>query len=398
MSRRPCWARRAGEGNVRDELAGLAVTVALVERTSQSRPRPGEAGGGASGEDLGRRTAAAPARRAVGDVDAAGAERRRAGQSGCAASVGISASVRSTPKPHGATTMTSGSASRSACQGSVVECAPADAERADAPRPAPPAPVPSCPSRTADRSIPGTPTVGRGPGSARVRSASAARRARMPATSARPASVAPSTPATFVKTVQDAVDGAGVQRDDLPPFQRGGRPCARSPGLTAQTSQWVCVTMTSGASDASSASSTSYSGAPARSRSRTRASMSALVPPMSNVGRLTAGRRLTHAGKSHSCERATSRSPSAQRAHQLGAAREQRRDPLGRFAAPARSSLAIQRRCSRRSSRSSRRVPRAGRRARSRRAGASRCSRRPSSSGRECAAAARPDRGWRASG
>ena len=40
-------------------------------------------------------------------------------------------------------------------------------------------------------------TVGRVPGRARARSASAVRRARMPATSARPASVAPSTPATF---------------------------------------------------------------------------------------------------------------------------------------------------------------------------------------------------------
>ena len=92
--------------------------------------------------------------------------------------------------------------------------------------------------------------------------------------------------------------------------RRAGAPCARSASLTAHTSQWVCVMITSGASVASSASSTSYSGSPARSFARTRASMSPLAPVMSNVGRLTAGSRFTHSGKSHSCERATSLSPS----------------------------------------------------------------------------------------
>ena len=174
--------------------------------------------------------------------------------------------------------------------------------------PAPPARAPSSPSRTAARSIPGTRPSGWGRARVRVRQR---RQPRPDARHQRAARVGRSEHVRHrLEAGKDAVDGAGVQRDHLPPIQLGGRAVGEIAGLTAHTSQWVCVTMTSGASDASNASSISYSGAPARSRSRTRASMSPLLPSTSNVGRLTAGSRFTQAGKSHSCERATSRSPS----------------------------------------------------------------------------------------
>jgi hypothetical protein len=77
---------------------------------------------------------------------------------------------------------------------------------------------------------------------------------------------------------------------------RADTPRAKSAGLTAQTSQCVCVMSTSGASAAMAASSISYSGWPECKRVRTRSSISRLDPVMSKVGRLTAGSRLTQAG------------------------------------------------------------------------------------------------------
>jgi hypothetical protein len=86
-----------------------------------------------------------------------------------------------------------------------------------------------------------------------------------------------------------------------------------SPRLTAHTSQWSWVTITSGARSFSRPASTRYTDSPSRTIACTRASISALDPSTLNLGSVKAGKPSTSGGKSHSWLRPTSqlRRPSA---------------------------------------------------------------------------------------
>jgi hypothetical protein len=66
--------------------------------------------------------------------------------------------------------------------------------------------------------------------------------------------------------------------------------------LTAHTSHWDCVTITSGRSSSKRAASTAYTDVSVWSVSFTRRSMSALDPVTANLGDVQAGRRRITSG------------------------------------------------------------------------------------------------------
>ena len=155
----------------------------------------------------------------------------------------------------------------------------------------------------------------RGRGRPWTLSRTAAIRARRSAISAAPVSWASSAAATRVMSASMSASESGLRET-----VRTGRSvqvqvaASTSLRLTAHTSQWSWVTITSGSNARSASASTRYTDSPSRTIALTRLSISALVASTLNLGSVSAGSARTSPGKSHSWLRPTSQSrrPSAQ--------------------------------------------------------------------------------------